>query len=314
MVAQPSLPLVGLVGLILGTLFYGMYFIIFVISMYLLFESARGSGKYRSLFASVVFMSGWVLFIAITGNWVATLVRITTGFIYFENGLGASKYFNDDSQANETIASAFLSLSVFIGDAMIIYRLWVVWAYNKTVTIIPILSLLGFFTSCIITLQATVHITDALKSIALDVGLTPISVFTLVPHRMGNLENQQQSICGQVDVPISPLKYLTFNSKHFLAILVESAALYTSWAIYYTICHQLNSNLQFIALNAFPSIAGIANALIHVRIGLGRTIEQIYGSGAKSSSSVVTAPMRFAPQPAGSGSGGTGTVAVISRV
>ncbi|KAJ7747171.1 hypothetical protein DFH07DRAFT_1037325 [Mycena maculata] len=181
MVAQPNLTLVNLVAIIVGTLFYGMYFIIFVISIYLLFESARGSGKYRPLFRSAVFMSGGALFIATTANWVATLLRIFSGFIYFQKGLGI--YFEDNSQVTETISTVFLSLSVAIGDAMI--------ALNTTV-ISKMLTEPGP-ASCIITIQATVRIaTNAEVEIALNVGLTPVTVFTLLPDHMGNLEDHEQ--------------------------------------------------------------------------------------------------------------------------
>ncbi|KAJ7747169.1 hypothetical protein DFH07DRAFT_1037321 [Mycena maculata] len=301
MVAHPSLPLTNLVGIIVGTLFYGMYCIIFVISIYLLFESARGSGKYRPLFMSAVFVSGCALFIAITANWVATLVRIFEAFIYFPPG--ARVYLNDASQLNETLSTTFLSLSVAIGDAMIIYRLWVVWSYNRLVIVIPILSLLGFIVSCIITVQATAQLTtNAELEIALDVGLTPVTVFTLLTN----------FYCTAL-ITWEIWRITSNCMPHFLAIIVESAAIYTSWAIYYTTCHQLNSSLQFIALDAFPPVAGIANGLIHVRVGLGRTVEQLYDSEAKTGSSVATAPMIFASQPSGAGSGETGAVATVQR-
>ncbi|KAJ7747165.1 hypothetical protein DFH07DRAFT_1062778 [Mycena maculata] len=306
-----TLPLAKLVGIILETLFYGMYFIISVISMSLIFERTRGSGKYLPLFRSAVFISGGALFIAITGNWVANLLRIFSGFIYFQKGLGASIYFDNDSVVAETVSDVFLSLSVAIADAMIIYRLWVIWSYNKVVIIIPVLSLMGFIASCIITIQATARIaTNAEVQIALDVGLTPVTVFTLLTNLYCTaLITWEIWRITSNCVPIGGSKLW-----HFLAIVVESAAIYTSWVIYYVACHQLNSNLQFMALDGLTPVAGIANALIHVRVGLGWTVEQIYGSKAKTGSSVVTAPVRFAPQPSGAGSGETRTVGQISRI
>ncbi|KAJ7227005.1 hypothetical protein GGX14DRAFT_555585 [Mycena pura] len=103
----------------------------------------------------------------------------------------------------------------------------------------------------------------------------------------------------------SPLAAQIFG-HHFLAIVVESAALYTSWIISYMVCHQVNSNLQVIALSTGPSVVGIANALIHVRVALGKTIEQIFP---------VTAPIRFASAPSRSVVGEeTEAVAKISHI
>lgn len=64
--AGPGLPLANLAALILQTLFYGMYFVIFNISMYLLFMKAKGSGKYTPVMKSVVFISGFALFFTVT--------------------------------------------------------------------------------------------------------------------------------------------------------------------------------------------------------------------------------------------------------
>lgn len=96
---------------------------------------------------------------------------------------------------------------------------------------------------------------------------------------------------------------------------MESAALYTSWVIYYTVCHQVNSNLQWIAIGVGPSVVGIANALIHVRVALGKTIEQIF-AGSTNGASQVTAPIRFVSTPSRSmvGSEETEAVAKFSHV
>jgi hypothetical protein len=80
--------------------------------------------------------------------------------------------------------------------------------------------------------------------------------------------------------------------------------------IFYTATHELNSNLQFIAVGALSPVVGVANALIHVRIALGRTIEQM--SKSTMGSSLASAPIRFVPGPGAtpmrSGGGGRETV------
>jgi hypothetical protein len=79
--------------------------------------------------------------------------------------------------------------------------------------------------------------------------------------------------------------------------------------IFYTATHELNSNLQFIAVGALAPVVGIVNALIHVRIALGRTIEQM--SKSTLGSTLTSAPIRFVPgsgaAPMHSGAGGRET-------
>jgi hypothetical protein len=65
--------------------------------------------------------------------------------------------------------------------------------------------------------------------------------------------------------------------------------------IFSVITHQLNNTLQNIMLPAVPAILGIVNGLIHVRVVMGRTVEQVYGSGTNSGPSHVTASIAFAP-------------------
>ncbi|KAJ7088007.1 hypothetical protein B0H15DRAFT_842085 [Mycena belliarum] len=288
---QPSLVLVNMAGTVMATLFYGMYLVIFVTSLYLLFARAigpPGAVKYTPVLGSVVFISGITLFVTVTGSWVITVVRAFQGFVYFQDGLGAAIYFNDNANVTETVGDIFLGLSLVIGDAMIIYRLWVVWSYNKLVVLLPSLSLSGLFISLVITIRATVHLQD----LAMDTGLTPVTSFTIVTNvyctaflswKVWRITRNCNPIGGS-------------NLRNFMAVVVESAAIYTAVILYYTITHQLGSNLQYVAVGALPPVAAIANGLIHVRLGLGRTIEKIAGSPG---STLVSGPIRFKPGPSG---------------
>ncbi|KAF8177559.1 hypothetical protein K438DRAFT_1293134 [Mycena galopus ATCC 62051] len=64
------------------------------------------------------------------------------------------------------------------------------------------------------------------------------------------------------------------NLRDLLAMLVESSALYTSWALFYAITHQIGDNSQYFAVATLPPIAGIANALVLTRVGMGISTEQ----------------------------------------
>ncbi|KAJ7144472.1 hypothetical protein C8R44DRAFT_865390 [Mycena epipterygia] len=227
-------------------------------------------------------------------EWVVTVIRAFEGFIYFHNGMDAAVFFNDNAQITETLADSFLALSLVIGDSMIIYRLWVVWSFNKKVIILPIMSLMGLLISLIITVQATVH----LESIALDTGLTPITVFTMVTnvYCTGMLAWEIWRISRDCQ-PVGGM-----NLRDFLAIVVESAAIYTFVLTRSSSFADVNSNLQYGAVEPIAPLVGLTNALIHVRVGLGRTIEQLSKSSA-GGSTLATAPIRFVPRPAGTMSG-----------
>ncbi|KAJ7864591.1 hypothetical protein B0H14DRAFT_2574307 [Mycena olivaceomarginata] len=63
------------------------------------------------------------------------------------------------------------------------------------------------------------------------------------------------------------------NLNHFLAMVIESSALYTVWALFFVVSQQETSILQYFSFGVHPMIAGIANALLQARIGMGKTVE-----------------------------------------
>ncbi|KAJ7264232.1 hypothetical protein C8J57DRAFT_1718686 [Mycena rebaudengoi] len=289
--SQPSLPLVNLWSLTLGTLFYGMYFIVFIASMYIFLVRPRDvKGSSPPPFRSMMFLSGCALFIAVTANWVLTVVRGFQGFIYFQDGLGAHIFFNDNSQLTETLQNAFVGLSIVLGDLMIIYRLWVVWSFNKLVVVLPLLCIIGLTVAMIFVVVVTVH----LSTIAEDIVITPLTSLTIATNVYCTLFLAWK--IWKITKMCRPTGGISL--WNFLAIIVESAALYTSWILYYTITHQLNLTVQFIAIGPTPAIIGLANALIHVRVGLGRTIEQVYGARL-SEASVGTIKFAHSSDPTG---------------
>lgn len=93
---------------------------------------------------------------------------------------------------------------------------------------------------------------------------------------------------------------------------VYTTPTHRSWIIFYSVTHQMKSLLQFLAVGPIPSVVGIANALIHARVGLGQTIEQIFGEQG-SGESVVTAPLHFVTPRAGAGNGESGTIGTLPR-
>jgi hypothetical protein len=67
---QMSAALMNLAGLVVETLLYGIYLVLFLTSTYLLvgrYKSSRTSWKYVPLLRSMVFLSGFCLFAAVSG-------------------------------------------------------------------------------------------------------------------------------------------------------------------------------------------------------------------------------------------------------
>jgi len=63
------------------------------------------------------------------------------------------------------------------------------------------------------------------------------------------------------------------TSRQFLVIVVESAALYASWTVFFGVTFYLKCNVQLVVVETTPTVIGIVNSLIQTRVGLGLTSE-----------------------------------------
>ncbi|KAJ6471585.1 hypothetical protein C8R47DRAFT_1222118 [Mycena vitilis] len=255
------------------------------------------------LYRSTVFISGLILFITVTGNFCLVEARAFLGLIVVANGTDPATFYNDNSQITTTIQNIFAALAIITGDFIIIYRLFVVWSHNKYVIILPSLTLIGLvifdpeseypYTKVIgakgadfadrvplVTLGLTVQTTSHLDNIKDDKGLTPGLVFTLITNLYSTGFISWK--IWMITKAASPVHGSSL--RHFVAIIVESAAIYTTWAVFYIITHQINADVQFLALGVLPVVGGIANALIQARIGMGKTVETRHTSAPSSSS------------------------------
>ncbi|KAJ6493195.1 hypothetical protein C8R45DRAFT_1136213 [Mycena sanguinolenta] len=273
---MPSIspPWVNLASLAIGGFFYGLYFLLYVASTYLIVQRSKGT-RTTALYRSAIFVLGVLLFISITGNWIMTIWHNVLGFIVFKDGTAAPEFFNDTTQVTSLAQNIFVALSMTFGDSMIIFRLWIVWSRNK-------------YPHWALTLVIAVESVSHVSNLAEDLGVTPFLVFTLftnvystgfIAYKLWKIAKESSSVGGtNLRVNTSETGFLRESwiymvRQDVLAITVESASIYTAWAMFYIITHQINSNLQIVALMPLPAVVGIANASIQARVGLGKTIE-----------------------------------------
>ncbi|KAJ7174856.1 hypothetical protein C8R46DRAFT_1215021 [Mycena filopes] len=254
-------------------LFYGMYLVLFCMSTYLLVQR-RGDGgtthsprKNGAIFKSMLLPLSILLFVAITGHWIANTYRAFVSFVTIQSHLEAEGFIRDSSRPSALVENSFLTLSFVVGDSMIIYRLWVVWSHSKRVLVIPVVTLTTFaIGSAISTSRFVVRSPD----IFADPWLKYLASLTLITNLYCT------SFIGWKIWSVTRLSMVAGGSKlrHFLVVVVESAALY---AILFVIAFGTRSNFQLILIEAGPELIGLVNALIMTRVGLGWTSEQIEG-------------------------------------
>ncbi|KAF8993888.1 hypothetical protein BDQ17DRAFT_1392511 [Cyathus striatus] len=260
---------VNLATVCIESFLYGIFVVLFVASLYI---HVYRSGLSQQKAASTSFPLG------LSPHWICTFIRLFQAFITYNGGKTPLLFYADLSQLTEIVKTGFLVASIILGDAMIIYRLWVVWNYNKYVIIFPICTLLGLTVCGIgITYQFTQY-TPGEDVFRTDAGRWVTSDF-LIAWRIYSVDKASKKVGAQ-------------NLTSVLAIVVESAAIYTSWTIFFFATYQSKSNLQFTAADGWSAMSGIAFMLINVRVGLGwarRATENSTSGGAYSTSAIAIA-------------------------
>ncbi|THU83044.1 hypothetical protein K435DRAFT_734296 [Dendrothele bispora CBS 962.96] len=216
-----------------------------------------------------MFVGAILISFTVTAHWICTVIRLFDAFVNFENGSKPLEYYADLSQLTEVVKTGFLMATIAMSDAMIIYRLWVVWGHNPYVVIFPLLTLIGLAVCGVgITYQFTQYF-PGLDVFNSDAGrwITSDCVFTLCTNLYSTVMIAFRFWKAEKNLAEAAIVRSGMGLKDVLMILVESAAIYTSWNILFFASYQSRSNLQFTAVDCWPEVAGIAFMLINVRAG-----------------------------------------------
>ncbi|KAH9838016.1 uncharacterized protein C8Q71DRAFT_796358 [Rhodofomes roseus] len=261
------------------SLLYGIFFVLSIISLYILARRREDMvnaalnvrGKRRVAYMTPMSVAAVFIFVINTAHWIVAVYRLFAGFMLYEGGTQPTVYYAIPSKPTEVTQNTLLMISLIIGDAMIIYRLWLVWAYNIAVTIFPLSTLIGLVVCAIGSIYASALSKPNEDIFASATGrwISANCVFTL--WRFGG-----SSLMGVV------------------GILIESAALYTVWTILFFVAYRIRSNLQYFASETYCAVAGITFMLIHVRRANSSYDESLDLSATRDSRQNAYGPPRVA--------------------
>ncbi|KAJ7064608.1 hypothetical protein C8F01DRAFT_770319 [Mycena amicta] len=261
-------------------LLLGVFIVLFGASVYLRvsrFESAGGRPR-SSLWWNPVLLSTTALFLLCIAHWILTLIRFFRAFLMADSALW---YYSEDVDHLSSASIALASAAIWLGDAIIIHRLWVLWGRDLRIVIAPIASWLGLVASGIASIihlasdSASGYKNQALTatwalSILTSVYCTVFIALLVWDHRMKSNEQHRSHFMVT-----------------FLVVLAESGALLAMWTVFYAAIHTHVCELMALTMGVTPPIVGLANMLIYIRIGLGWSIPQ-RNSGADSTGIVIT--------------------------
>ncbi|KZT10011.1 uncharacterized protein LAESUDRAFT_694554 [Laetiporus sulphureus 93-53] len=258
--------------------FHGIFFTLSVVSFYLLFRRQKDLGAYGGRKQSdstsrtrksirIFLLAAVLIFLSNTVHWIVAITRLFKAFVYYKGGSAPSDFYADVSQPTELIQTSALAFTATINDAMIICRLWIVWAFNKEVVIFPLCTLVGLTVCGIGSIYqiSKTHIGEDVFISALGRWLTSGAVLTLCTNVYCTTMIAWR--IWRINSAVSGHRRGSLASV--MAIIVESAALYTIWTIFFMVAYLARSNLQFVTSETWVFVAGISFMLINVRVGMG---------------------------------------------
>ncbi|KAF9456651.1 hypothetical protein BDZ94DRAFT_1177279 [Collybia nuda] len=258
----------------------GFYFVTFYHTM----VSLLSTGYRRKAFQEVnysMFSVSVVMCINVTMGSALDFLLVWRAFVQPPPG-GAAVSFKELSYWGTVLKSVFLLFQTTIGDAMLIYRCWIVYARSWLVVAFSILMWIGgsicaifivYYESTIkqhaLVSAGVLHpfgVAFWATTVALNVITTSLLVWPLWKVARNRDEFAYQTTGGPRPNTI----------KQVMQVIVESGLLYTVVAFMTFVTYTIGSNSLYVASGAEVGIAGIAFNLIIIRTAkVSRTVSAI---------------------------------------
>lgn len=263
-----------LLGLILQTLLYGVFLVLYVASLYFLYGgnfNTRRRGRQSPRPNKAVLLGGIALFLTVTPQWIIQVVRVWQAFIHHSNMPNGPLLYLSDLRAPLSIARLSLYVvEVFVSDLILIVRLWVVWGRDRRIAAAPALTWMGLvvcgcmYTYEISRLPAGVNFFQSSSADWVAAGLA-LTLFTNI-YCTGLLSWKIWSSHNALRRAMT--HYRPSTARRIVATLIESAALYTISSLIIVITYFSQSFGSFTCIGLMAPLVGIAYCLIIVRYGI----------------------------------------------
>ncbi|KAI0296488.1 hypothetical protein B0F90DRAFT_1819923 [Multifurca ochricompacta] len=253
----------ALIGFACEAVTYGAYFILFILSMVMISKMRQAK---RRINAPIVIAST-LLFLVCTAHFA---IEFNHFYITLKE-IGVNHYADE---TNPLIgADLLISVADLIGDAILIYRCWLIWGKNYFVIIIPSLCAVAGF-ACVAEVSHLLLGINPSAPVA-PVALVPLAtagyalplatnaiVTLLIAFRIWYLSPESHPSLRGLHPP-------SRTARHVIAIVVESGFLYLITQILFVALFAAKHPAQAIIAVIAVQIYGIAPTLIIIRVARG---------------------------------------------
>ncbi|KAH8087866.1 hypothetical protein BXZ70DRAFT_538501 [Cristinia sonorae] len=259
--------LAALIGFGCEALMYGIYVVIFVLSLVFLYSGRRTqTNRLMTLSISILFILCTAHFALEFNHFYRTLERT-----------GVAGYATETKEL--FAADILISLIDFVGDVVLLHRCWLVWGKNYHVVILPLLTAAAGFACGMSGLGILLNIDPTAPQAPLAVRPLGTAAFTLplatnflitilTVVRLYSMASKSRA--ANNGNPVTT----TSHVKKAVAIVVESGLLYLIGQLVFVILFSIGHPAQGIVAVIVVQIYGIAPTLISFRVGLGIATEE----------------------------------------
>ncbi|KAF9481324.1 hypothetical protein BDN70DRAFT_876476 [Pholiota conissans] len=256
-----------LLGAWCNAVLYGLNILIFGSCMYILLKKRR-DGKPVSVF---FFSCAIIQFVISTIHVALNLRLIINAFLNVTDGPSASEAYLAQETIPEQIGMKVLYfLNSAIGDAVLVWRMYVVWGRNVHIAVLPSVMVIASVVTGFIATSIIAHGGDAswplilkylLASWSLSI-IIQVSATCLIAYRIWFLAADIPAHVG----PAEEKERTNYTS--IIWVIVESGVIYTVSTIILLAFFELNSQASNIIGKALGQISAIVPTLILVRVNL----------------------------------------------
>ncbi|KAJ7220923.1 hypothetical protein GGX14DRAFT_432437 [Mycena pura] len=269
-----------MVVVVLESFLYGISLVLFYIGFHLRISRFASRSIRDGLWWHPVVISTVAIFLTSTGHWLLTIIGFFHAVLESQADGVADAYHSCNSCLTQNVGNALVLVTLWIGEAVIIHRLWVIWNRELRVIALPVLSLLGLIACGSTGLFAIFHhdtytfnektmTANWILRLITNVYCTAFIAWRVLGARQEAHETEARPLMS------------------VLAVLVESAAILAAWTVFYAVTYETESELQVVAINLTAQVTGLANMFIHIRLGMAHTMRPRTGTQSSDANGVV---------------------------
>ncbi|KAI0044750.1 hypothetical protein FA95DRAFT_1608277 [Auriscalpium vulgare] len=284
-----TLDVATLASVFVGSILYGVHVVTFGNAVkVLLFKKRRQARRPILIVATFLFFFFGTMFVAIAFRWVLD------AFVSYKGPGGPIAKLLQISGVVPQLIAIPLTAQTLIGDAMLIYRCFVLYRQNWLIVVLPIMCWLGTLILGVLIVVVTSKIEEQttisniqlepmiLSSLGLTVAVNSFCT-SMIVYKIWTMREQLQSVLSAPQDLAPKTQY-----GQIISVLVESTAMYSVCALLLLILEIRKSNGAYIIYHATIQVAGIAFNLVTIRIDQGRSVEAHFTQGATGND-----PMHF---------------------